>query len=206
MKLRKLGKARIAEEDLNPRTQRQRQELYWFMLISVGAALRVGEAYSLRWRDCELITLNDKDNTEAVHMKVLGKHSRGGHREEAYGMFGAVSAFKAMQKARPEAKPDDPLFTENHREGIKELLREAKLWEDPDGRTRDAKSLRQTGHLPAPRPRTQSGLPRHRQVGADEPRDDRLLLRPDAPAAERRAHCWFQEDCERIEAGRRKNG
>ena len=115
------------------------------MLISVGAALRVGEAYSLRWRDCELITLNDKDQTEAVHMKVLGKHSRGGHREEAYGMFGAVSAFKAMQKARPEAKPDDPLFTENHREGIKELLREANLREDAEGRTRDAKSLRQTG-------------------------------------------------------------
>ena len=78
-------------------------------------------------------------------MKVLGKHSRGGHREEAYGLFGAVSAFRAMQKARPEAKPDDPLFTENHREGIKELLREANLWEDPDGRTRNSKSLRQTG-------------------------------------------------------------
>jgi hypothetical protein len=60
-------------------------------------------------------------------------------------MFGAVSACKAMQKARPEAKPDDPLFTENHREGIKELLREANLWEDPDGRTRNATSLRQTG-------------------------------------------------------------
>jgi integrase len=145
VKLRKLGKARVAEEDLNPRTRRQRRELYWFMLISVGAALRVGEAYSLRWRDCELITLNDKDNTETVHMKVLGKHSRGGRREEAYGLFGAVSAFKAMQKARPEAKPDEPLFAENHREGIKELLREANLWEEPDGRTRNAKSLRQTG-------------------------------------------------------------
>jgi hypothetical protein len=71
VKLRKLGKARISEPGLNPRTQRQRQELYWFMLTSVGAALRVGEAYSLRWRDCELITLNDKDKTEAVHMKVL---------------------------------------------------------------------------------------------------------------------------------------
>jgi hypothetical protein len=42
--------------------------------------LRVGEAYSLRWRDCELIKLGDKDQTEAVHMKVLGKHSRGGQR------------------------------------------------------------------------------------------------------------------------------
>jgi integrase len=145
VKLRKLGKARIAEPGLNPRTMRQRQELYWFLLISVGAALRVGEAYSLHWRDCELITLNDKDHTEAVHMKVLGKHSRGGRREEAYGMFGAVTSFKAMQKARPDAKPDEPLFTENHREGVKELLIAAGLREDADGRTRDAKSLRQTG-------------------------------------------------------------
>jgi hypothetical protein len=145
VKLRNLGKARVSEQDLNPRSKRQRQELYWFMLISVGAALRVGEAYSLRWRDCTLIKLNDKDHTEAVHMWVLGKHSRGGKREEAYGMFGAVSSFKAMQAARPDAKPDDSLFTENHREGIKELLNQADLREDSEGRTRDAKSLRQTG-------------------------------------------------------------
>jgi hypothetical protein len=145
VKVRKLGKARISEADLNPRAKRQRQELYWFMLISVGAALRVGEAYCLRWRDCELVTLCDKDHTEAVHMHVLRKHSRGGKREEAYGMFGAVSSFKAMKAARPEAKPDDPLFVENHREGIKELLIKAGLRSDADGRTRDAKSLRQTG-------------------------------------------------------------
>ncbi|MBS1816531.1 MAG: hypothetical protein JSU08_01240 [Acidobacteria bacterium] len=145
VKVRKLAKARISERNLNPRTTRQRQELYWFMLISVGAALRVGEAYSLRWRDCRLITLNDKDHTEAVLMQVLGKHSRGGKREEAYGMFGAVSAFKAMKVARPEAQPDDPLFLENHREGIKELLMKAGLRADSEGRTRDAKSLRQTG-------------------------------------------------------------
>jgi len=145
VKLRKLGKARIAEPDQNPRSKRQRQELYWFLLICVGAALRVGEAYSLHWRDCELIKLNDPDHTEAVHMKILGKHSRGGRREEAYGMFGAVTAFKAMKAARPDAKPDDPLFTENHREGVKELLVKAELRTDADGRTRDAKSLRQTG-------------------------------------------------------------
>ena len=145
VKLRKLAKARIEEKGMNPRAKQQRQELYWFMLVSVGAALRVGEAYSLRWRDCELITLGDRDKTEAVHMHVLGKHSRGGRREEAYGMFGAVSAFKAMKAARPEAKPDDPLFTENHREGIKELLIAAGLRAHDDGRTRDAKSLRQTG-------------------------------------------------------------
>jgi hypothetical protein len=145
VKVRNLAKSRIAEPDLNPRSKRQRQELYWFLLMCVGSALRVGEAYSLRWRDCELLKLNDKDHTEAVHMWVLGKHSRGGKREDAYGMFGAVSAFKAMHAARPDAKPDDPLFTENHREGVKELLIKAELRSDKDGRTRDSKSLRQTG-------------------------------------------------------------
>lgn len=145
VKVRDLAKSRMNEEGLNPRTKRQRQELYWFLLLCVGAALRVGEAYSLRWRDCELIRLNDEDHTEAVHMWVLGKHSRGGKREEAYGMFGAVNAFKNMRTSRPDAKPDDPLFLENHREGVKELLIQAGLRTDKDGKTRDSKSLRQTG-------------------------------------------------------------
>jgi len=144
-KVRDLAKERAEEQELNPRTKRQRQELYWFLLMCVGAALRVGEAYSLRWRDCELVRLDDKDNTEAVLMLVLGKHSKGGKREEAYGLYGAVSAFKTMRAARPDAKPDDALFTENHREGMKELLTAAALRTDKDGRTRDAKSLRQTG-------------------------------------------------------------
>jgi hypothetical protein len=43
-----------------------------------------------------------------------------------------------MKAARPDAKPDDPLFTENHREGIKELLIKAKLRTDTDGRPRVA--------------------------------------------------------------------
>ena len=146
-KVRDLAKERIEEPDLNPRSKRQRQELYWFLLMCVGAALRVGEAYSLRWRDCEPTKVADLDGNEvdAVHMKVLGKHSRGDKREDAYGMFGAPSAFKAMKAERPDAKPDDPLFLENHREGMKELLIAAGLRADEDGHTRDSKSLRQTG-------------------------------------------------------------
>jgi len=145
VKVRKMAKARISEVGLNPRTKRQRQELYWFMLMCVGAALRVGEAYSLRWRDCELIHLKDKATTEVLHLRVLGKHSRGGAREDGYGMFGAVSAFKAMKRERPGEQPDDKLFTEQHREGIKQLFKLAGLREDAQGMTRDAKSLRQTG-------------------------------------------------------------
>ncbi len=145
VKVRNLAKKRIGEPDINPRTKGQRQELYWFMLMCVGAALRVGEAYSLRWRDCELIHLKDAAKTEVLHLRVLGKHARGGMREEGYGILGAVSAYKAMKKERGDAAPDDKLFTEQHREGIKELFKEASLRETPDGMTRDAKSLRQTG-------------------------------------------------------------
>ena len=53
--LRNLAKARMNKPNLNLPTKRQLQELYWFLLMCVGTALRVGEAYSLRWRDCELI-------------------------------------------------------------------------------------------------------------------------------------------------------
>jgi integrase len=146
--LHQLAKQRADEPDLNPRTKRQRQELYWFILICVGAALRVGEAYSLRWCDCELVktTLPDGSQEEAVKMLVLGKHSKGGQREHAFGLYGAVYAFKAMRVARPDAKPEELLFLENHREGMKELLTDAKLRIDPKTkRTRDAKSLRPTG-------------------------------------------------------------
>ena len=83
--------------------------------------------------------------TEVVHMRVLDKHSRGGEREDAYGMLDAVPGFKALRAARPAAKPDDRLFLEHHREGMKELLIAAKLRVSADGRTRDSKSLRQTG-------------------------------------------------------------
>jgi integrase len=147
-KLRELAKQRAEEADLNPRTRRQRQELNWFIRICVGGALRVGEAQSVRWRDCELVELDKPDGTsqEAVQMLVLGKHSKGGQREFAYAMFEAIVAFKEMRAARPDAKPDDKLFLENHRDGIKELLTIAELRTDArTGRTRDAKSLRPTG-------------------------------------------------------------
>lgn len=151
--LHQLAKKQAEEPDLNPRVRRQRQELYWFILICVGGALRVGEAESVRWCDCELLTLNNgtKEGEPAVRMLVLGKHSTGGRREDAYVMFGGVYAFQEMLAARPATAEDtDRIFTESHREGMKELLKTAKLYHYSDpksGRmlTRDRKSLRPTG-------------------------------------------------------------
>ena len=147
--LHQLAKAQAEAPDLNPRVRRQRQELYWFILICVGGALRVGEAESVRWCDCELVMLkNGTDKGEpAVRMLVLGKHSTGGRREDAYVLFGGVYAFKEMLAAKPEdAKDTDLLFPESHREGMKRLLKDAGLYEYRDPKTgktltRDRKSL-----------------------------------------------------------------
>ena len=151
--LHQYAKSQADAPDLNPRVRRQRQELYWFILICVGGALRVGEAESVRWCDCEQTTL--KNGTEqgepAVLMWVLGKHSRGGRREPAYVLFGGVYAFREMLASRPAtATEDDPLFTESHREGMKRLLKDTGLYEYRDPTTgkmltRDRKSLRPTG-------------------------------------------------------------
>lgn len=146
--VQKLAKQRADYPDNPPRVRRQRQETYWFLLLCVGAALRVGEAYSLRWCDCELVELEQRDGSweTAVKLEVLGKHSKGGQRELGYGFYGAVHAFKEMRKERPEAKPEDPLFEEHHRDGINELFTAAGVRTDPKtGRTRDTKSLRPTG-------------------------------------------------------------
>ena len=153
-KLFNVMRKRKSEPGLNPRTKRQREELFWFVLICVGAALRVDEAHSLRWRHCELVTLDDPDQTPAVEMLVRGKHRNaktavdfnGERREIAHAVYHGYSAFKLMQEARPDAKPDDFLFLENHRDGVVEALKEADLYLDKrTGRTRSGRSLRPTG-------------------------------------------------------------
>jgi integrase len=153
--LHQAAKAQCDVEGLNPRTKRQREHLYWFILISVGGALRVGEAHSVRWCDCELLELQIPNGTtqEAVRMMVLGKHSKtkGGVREDAYVLFGGVFAYKQMLAARPaHGAPEDLLFPESNREGMKRLLKELDLYEyrvptSDETMTRDRKSLRPTG-------------------------------------------------------------
>lgn len=153
-KLIKLAKERAEEPQLNDRTRRQRYELYLFILISVGGALRVGEAESVRWCDCERTELTPPDGSirPAVLMRVLGKHSRhvGGAREEAYVAFGGVWAFEELQARRSNNSADtDAIFSETHRDGMTELLKAASLYEytDPltgNTLTRNRKSLRPT--------------------------------------------------------------
>lgn len=151
--LHQLARRQCAEEGVNPRARRQRQELYWFILLSVGGALRVGEAESIRWCDCTMtsLTLPDGSKTDAVRIMVLGKHSRGGFREEAVVMYGGVHAYRELLASRPaDWGAEDRIFQESHREGMKRLLKDAGLYTYRDPRTgetltRDRKSLRPTG-------------------------------------------------------------
>lgn len=71
--LKRKLRAYAAEPNLNPRTRRQRQELYAFAMMCVGAAMRPSEAYSLRWKDCWLGHLG---KLECVHLRVRGKRAK----------------------------------------------------------------------------------------------------------------------------------
>jgi integrase len=139
------AKARANEPGLNPRVRDQRRELYAFCMIAVGAALRVGEANSIRWQDCSLIKLDNAERQDAVRMMVLGKKSTGGKRLEAFGLYTAVTGYQRLKAWRPEAKPGDLLFLENHRDGLTKLLKDTGLYLNRDKVTRNAKCFRTSG-------------------------------------------------------------
>jgi integrase len=123
-------------------------ELYFFIVFACGGALRTGEAYSLRWKDCSEAVLNTPEQTDedAIHVLVLGKHSRGEQRENGWVLFGGVDAYHQLRKRREADSPDDKLFRYNHEEGFRELLKSVDLYTDPSsGMTRNTKSLRVTG-------------------------------------------------------------
>jgi hypothetical protein len=147
VKVRALAKSRAEEAGLNPRTRRQRQELYCMILMCVGAALRISEVRSLRWMDCTPGQLNN--GTDCVMMRVFGKHAKyaehTGKREDAYALYDGVIGYNFLKSLRPDAKPDDPLFLEKHTDGMRELLEEAGLRFNDDMTSRDSNSLRQTG-------------------------------------------------------------
>jgi integrase len=142
-RLKKAALARANEQGLNPRTRRQRQSLYAYIMMSVGAALRPSEAYSLRWKDCQL-GMWGKD-VPRVRLQVGGKWTKG-QRVPGWAVNDGVIGFKYLQRVYPDAKPGEYLFPEEHREGMKELLIAAGLREDElTEKSRNAKSLRSTG-------------------------------------------------------------
>lgn len=146
-KLTQTAAVRMRDPEVTDRVRAERRELYRFILICVGGCLRVDEARSLRFGDCQPTKLKLNGKTENVLlMQVLGKHSPDGvRREDAFGLYGAVSAFAELKKERGEPRADDPLFFSHHRDGFRELLDACNLRKAPRGQKRDLKSLRPTG-------------------------------------------------------------
>ena len=139
--LKATAQARIQDTD-NPKVCEQRTELYDFILMCVGGCLRVDEARHLTFKD---VTIGRQNGEAVLLLKVLGKHSPDGRTyEEGYGMYGAVPAFRRIQKRRPYAGPDDPLFLHHHRDSFRQLLAACDMRETDRGR-RNLKSLRPTG-------------------------------------------------------------
>ena len=138
--LERVAKARIKEKDLNPRTKRQREELWDFCLMMVHTGARVDEVRRLRVRDCVVKPNPKNPKRQYLELWIDGKTGR----RKAIGWSGAVSAYGRLVK-RNDLKPEDLLFTEHHRDGFRELLEAAHLRYDADGVARNLKSLRATG-------------------------------------------------------------
>lgn len=151
--LQRVARERMTAEGLNARVQRQREELYDFMMMMVHSCARVDEVRRLRVRDCVIKTKTADDyakkhrkgGTQYLQMWIEGK--TGGR--EAIGWSGAVTSFERCRKrlelklGRPP-EPNDLVFEEHHRDGFRELLEAAGL-RVSRGKTRNLKSLRSTG-------------------------------------------------------------
>lgn len=137
--LQRVAKRRIQEAE-NPRTRRQREELYEMMLLMVHSCARVDEVRNLRVRDCTVKRLTPKGRPY-LEMRIVGK--RGYRKSIAWS--GAVRAYERLVEWE-DLKPDDMLLTEpRHTDGFRELLDAAGLRRDADGNVRNMKSLRSTG-------------------------------------------------------------
>jgi integrase len=152
-KLMAAADALTKEPDVNARILHQRRELYAFIMISVGACLRVDEAYSLRWMDCKETKLPNAQKQDCVHMMVKSKKSRGKgesrERLEAWGVYSAVKGFRKLKQWTPDRKATDPLFIERHADALTKLLKNTDLYVSKHSKTigqpRNAKSFRHTG-------------------------------------------------------------
>lgn len=137
--LQKVAKARIKEPNQNPRSKRQREELYDFCLFLVHTCCRVDEARRVTVGDCTIKSNPKNPEREYLELRIHGKTGL----RKSVGWSGAVTAFR-RQVQRRNLVTADTLFAEHHRDGFRELLTAAGLRTDAEGRLRNLKSLRCT--------------------------------------------------------------
>jgi integrase len=138
-KLLKMSHQRI-ETAKSARVRWEREQLHDFMVFSVHSGLRQGELMGVRRKDIEVFINKDGDrNRDYLMVNVRGKTGE----RRVVAMMGAVRSFERLCE-RNKLGEDDLLFSQNHRDGLNELLKVAGLKYDSMGRTRNSKSFRHT--------------------------------------------------------------
>jgi integrase len=121
------------------------EELHDYVIFVANTGLRVGEAMNLRFCDVEVIQTLDETNKkrEVLLLKnIKGKRGTG----ECKSYYGAVRAFRRIEKRRKPKAPTDKLFVEYHRSMFNTVLDRIGL-KCSDGQPparRDLMSLRHT--------------------------------------------------------------
>jgi len=107
------------------------------MVWMVHSGCRVEETLRISFGEIKIV-LNE-NNEEETNFMIRGKT---GFRK-VRGMIGTVSVYRRLCKRHPKHKKTDLLFPHNHRDGLNNLLGEAKLKQSIHG-ARNAKSFRST--------------------------------------------------------------
>ena len=139
-KLKKVSKKRI-EAGRSIRIRNDRQQLHDFMVWMVNTGMRVEETFRVKFED---VTIHKKkDGKKTTHESRFPIRGKTGFRR-GRGLIGSVRVYQRICKRNPDHKPTDLLFPTNHKDGLNNLLDEADMKVDSEGRVRNAKSFRST--------------------------------------------------------------
>jgi integrase len=131
--LQKVSKDRIKNaSDKNKKYKRE--QLHDYMMWMVHTGCRVAETLRTTYGSVKIVK---NDSGEETNISIQGKT---GFRK-IRGTEASVSVFNRISKRHPKHKKTDKLFPFNHKDGLNNLLNEAKLKESING-TRNAKSFR----------------------------------------------------------------
>ncbi len=126
------------EDHQGKRWQSEAEQLHDYVLLMANTGLRPDEANRLQYRDVEIATDDETDETILI-IEVRGKRGVGYCKSTP----GAVIPFERLVKRnRPE--PTDPIFPGNHTGMFNNILAEQGLKFDREGNRRTGYSLRHT--------------------------------------------------------------
>ncbi len=137
-KLLKVSRDRI-KRSTNLNEKHARQELHDYIIFLTHTGVRIGEAQGIRHKDIKMWEGNNQSIKDRCFIQVNGKTGA----RECVGMWGAVRVVERINLRR-ELHPTDKLFPTHNPRQFVDLLNEATLRFDSEGKRRDLKSLRHT--------------------------------------------------------------